>query len=548
MQWPTQIAFSDGRDRLTFRLLLVNKWFLIPSAVLYEWVLSNSPFRAMVYKYTFPTILYTVLSLLFILLLWLTLRKVKDKLPQDKNYRFSVFICILSFLLDTIFILYLMFLPDSGNILWAIFLPPIALILLVPNLKWLSTWIVDVIAAIPVCIAIYVVMVTQDTLISSPRYLPADVMICLTSLMFLWVSIRHIRIWVSMINQEMGDYAKWHTLWTEMFLRFPPEIFMLDNNGEVIIASNSARKLLDLPKSGSRAWPEISQSIRNALLLRFHAETDIDETIRIPDDSLPNPIKIFPTFFPFDGKKYCIALVQEENPEIPASAGVLRSDRLTIAGQIAAGLAHEIGNPLGVIQACAAYLHQKSPPDDPNREELALIQHETKRCQNLIDRLLSLASPKRDTPAVHDIRDILDHSVSLVKYQAGNREIEFTVPTRPVYIYVNEGQLSAVFVNLFLNALQSMEDCPPGAKLRVHMRTRGKEVIIDVTDEGMGIIKEDLEKIFDPFFTKKASGTGLGLSIVHQIIRSLEGRIDVASVEGAGTTVYRLFTDVRNGE
>ena len=103
-------------------------------------------------------------------------------------------------------------------------------------------------------------------------------------------------------------------------------------------------------------------------------------------------------------------------------------------------------------------------------------------------------------------------------------------------MYAIEGQLSAVFVNLLLNALQSMEDCSPTAKLRIHMRTRGKEAIVDVTDEGMGIPKDDLEKIFDPFFTKKASGTGLGLSIVHQIIRSMEGRIDVASVAGAGTT------------
>lgn len=535
MQWPTQTAFSDGRDRLTFRLLLVNKWFLIPSSVFYEWILSNSPLRSSVYKFIQPTILYTVLSLVFIILLWLTLRKVHEKSTQDWNFRISV-ICVLSFVLDTVFILYLIILPDSGNILWAIFLPSIALVLLMPKEKWMASWIVNSIAAIPVCLAVYAMMTIQDDLISSNRYLPGDVMICLTGMLFLWINIRNIRTWVNTINQEMGDYAKWHTFWTEMFLRFPPEVFILDNNGEMIIASNSARKLLDLPKSGSGIWLEKSQSIRNALLLRFHAETDIDETIRIPDDSLVNPIKIFPTFFPFEEKKYCIALVQEENPEIPASAGILRSDRLTIAGQIAAGLAHEIGNPLGVIQSCAAYLFQKSPLDDPNREELELIQVETKRCQNMIDRLLSLASPKRDTPAVHDVREILDHSVSLVKYQAGSREIEFTVPTRPVYLFVNEGQISAVFVNLFLNALQSMEDCPLSAKLRVHMRTRGKEAIIDVTDEGMGIAREDLEKIFDPFFTKKASGTGLGLSIVHQIIRSLEGRIDVASVEGAGTT------------
>ncbi|MGC9326886.1 MAG: sensor histidine kinase, partial [Candidatus Hinthialibacter sp.] len=113
---------------------------------------------------------------------------------------------------------------------------------------------------------------------------------------------------------------------------------------------------------------------------------------------------------------------------------------------------------------------------------------------------------------------------------------EFHSPNEAMPIYGNEGQLIAVFVNLYLNALQSMENSPPEAKLRIHMRTRGEEAIVDVTDEGEGISKDELDKIFDPFYTQKASGTGLGLSIVHQIITSLNGRIDVASTKGSGTT------------
>jgi len=540
MQWPTKQPPAGDRSQLLFHLMMVNKWFLIPSSVVYAWILSNSSFfRIHVYDFTGPTIFYTVLSLVLIILLWYCHRK-REKTNTLLYKRLAFLLSIISYITDTAYIIFLIAIPESGNILWAVFLPPIALALLVPNVKRGILWGIDMAVAVSVLLIIYGLTFDYSQSLSTPRYIPADIMICLASMFHLWIEIRMLRTWINSIHQETDLYANWHALWTTMIHRFPPEIFLLDHEGRILIASNAARKLLDLPEQGSLAWPEQTHSIRNALMLRFHAETELDDVIHIPDDSLPNPIKIFPTFFAHGNKRYCIALIQEENPEMP-TPGILRSDRLTIAGQIAAGLAHEIGNPLGVIQSCAAYLLQKLPEDDPYREELELIKDETQRCQNLIDRLLSLASPKRDTPAVHDLRLILEHSLSLVKYQAGARVIEFNA-----YIFANEGQLSAVFVNLFLNALQSMEDSAEGAKLRIHLRTRGKEGIIDITDEGMGIPREDLEKIFDPFFTKKAQGTGLGLSIVHQIIRSMEGRIDVASVEGAGTTftVYLPLYDL----
>jgi len=334
------------------------------------------------------------------------------------------------------------------------------------------------------------------------------------------------------LQTEIG----FNQLWWEILQRFPSEFFLVDDQGELIAASDTARKLLLLPQDGSREWPEPTQPIRNALLLRFHAETPIDDTITVPDDAYRHPIKIYPTYLIHRDKRYCIALAQEENPEIPRQTAILRSDRLSIAGQIAAGLAHELGNPLGIIQSCSSYLKQKASENDPNREEFELIEKEAKRCQNLIDRLLSLASPKRDPPGVHDLRDILHHAYSLVKYQAGIREIELSVPPESIPIFVNEGQMIAVFVNLYLNALQSMEHSPPEAKLRILARIRGEEAIVDVTDEGEGIDKDELDKIFDPFFTKRAQGTGLGLSIVLQIVTSLGGRIDVASTKGSGTT------------
>jgi len=536
MQQRGVFAPDDERDRLVFRLILVNKWFLIPTSVAYEWILSTSPARTAVYKFILPSIFYTVGSLVFILLLWLAHRNLAEGGNKRNHRRTTLILDCLSYGIDVAYVLFLTFIPKAGNILWILFLPPLSLILLAPKLQRLRNWIIDGPAAFVLFLFLYGLIFSIDFPIGPLRFFQADMLLCLSGLFFMWVNMRLVRTWIDSQRKTIKEEGDLKRLWWEILQNFPTEFFLVDDQGELITASHAARKMLQLPEDGNREWPESVQSIRNALLLRFHAETPIDETITVPDDNFPLPIKIYPSYITFQNKRYCIAIAQEENPEIPQQAAVLRSDRLSIAGQIAAGLAHELGNPLGVIQSCAAYLKQKVGEDNPNREEFELIERETKRCRNLIDRLLSLASPKRDTPGFHDLRDILQHSYSLVKYQAGDRIIELQNPKEQVSVYANEGQLSAVFVNLFLNALQSMESSSPDAKLRIHMRTRGEEAIVDVTDEGEGIIKEELDKIFDPFFTKKAQGTGLGLSIVHQIITSIGGRIDVASTEGAGTT------------
>ncbi len=531
-----EIAAGEERERLLFRLLLINKWFLIPTAIAYELILSASPSRSALYNFILPTIFYTAISLIFIVLLWIAHHRLSDGRLASRYTGIASVLNILSFFVDAFFVFYQIFLPEVGNILWLMFLPPMSLALLVPHLKKNNKFLIDGVASAAMLVVIYGLLYTFESPTSGPRFIPADMTLCLSGLFFMWVNLRHVHTWMENLNREISHLANWNGLWNNTLQRFPTEFFLVNDQGEVVIASDMARKLLPLPLPGQPDWPEPSQSIRNALVLRFHAETTLDDMIQIPDDDFPHPITIYPTFFAVNGQRYCIALAQEQNPSMPQSSGVLRSDRLAIAGQIAAGLAHELGNPLGVIQSCAAYLSQKSKEDDPNREEYDLIQLETQRCQNLIDRLLSLASPKRDTLGVHDLRDILNHSISLVKYQAGKHPIDLSLPPEPVLLFANEGQISAVFVNLFLNALQSMDTVGPDGTLRVHARVRGEEAIVDITDEGTGITKEELEVIFDPFYTKRAEGTGLGLSIVHQIITSLGGRIDVASTVGSGTT------------
>ena len=533
---PAEPVDEDERDRLIFRLLLLNKWFLIPTTVAYEWFLSISPFRSMVYQYITPTILYIAGSLVLIILLWITHQRAAEGNVDPSYTRATKVITILSYVMDVLYVFYFLFPRKGGNLLWILLLFPMSVPLLLPRMKHPVVWLVDGVSATVLFTVILGGLYAFEELASPRHFIQGDLLLCLSCLLFMWVSIRMSRTWIDTLNTSLQQSRNLITLWTEVLRHFPADYLLVNETGDVISASEHARKLLQLPKPGKNRWPESTEAIRNALLLRFHAETPILEPITIPDDTLPNPLKIHPNFFAFGKQRYCIALVQEESAALGARMGVLRSDRLAVAGQIAAGLAHELGNPLGVIQSCASYLRQKCEAKDPNLEEYELIEAESKRCQNLIDRLLSLASPKRDTPEKHDLREILQHAVSMVKYQAGTREIEIMLPPNRAPIFANEGQISAVFVNLFLNALQSMEASPPEARLRMHLKVRGAEAIVDVTDEGCGIDSEELSRIFDPFFTKKAEGTGLGLSIVHQIVTSLGGQIDVASRLNQGTT------------
>lgn len=533
---------QDERDTFIFNLLLINKWFLILTTVAYQWLLTqNEATRGNVYGDNLTTVFYISVSLLMIVVLYIAHNRIVRGTSDSSYVIAAQVITIISFITDVVYVFFLVFNQLWGNSLWILYLLSLSFPLLICYVRFNASILIDSVLAITIIALIFLSpqfyeMLSDGFSPPPPRIPQGDLLIILSGSMYLWIVLRMTRGWIDHVHQSFQKGEKRVELWTDVLRNFPADFFLANEKGEVLIASDGVEDYLELPTSSSASWPAHSEAVRNAILLRFHAEKPVDDPIIIPDDDREIPVKIYPTFFFIGKDRFCIALLQEDNPELGTQLSLVRSDRLAIAGQIAAGLAHEIGNPLGVIRSCAEYLRQKASADDPNKTEFELIETESIRCQNLIDRLLSLASPKRDTPGIHDLRTILDHSVSMVRYQAGSRELELSLPDDEVYVYVNEGQISAVFVNLLLNALQSMEGVGYDLKVRVLLKVRGDYSIVDITDEGCGISSHELNRIFDPFFTKKASGTGLGLYIVHQIVTSAGGSIDVASKVGSGTT------------
>ncbi len=219
-----------------------------------------------------------------------------------------------------------------------------------------------------------------------------------------------------------------------------------------------------------------------------------------------------------------------------------RAERLAAAGQLAAGVAHEIRNPLTSIRSTIQYVLPSFEATDQKRVLLDELLSEVDRIDRIVNDLLSLTRPTDFHPSEFDLVELLDHSLLLIGPQARKQgvDIHYTPHKAELKISGDAGQLKQVFLNVFLNSLQAM---PKGGTLSVLARRNsaelsGQELIdIQVSDTGAGIPAEHLDKVFDPFFTLKKEGTGLGLSISYGIIQQHGGDIELRSEVGRGTTV-----------
>jgi two-component system nitrogen regulation sensor histidine kinase GlnL len=224
-----------------------------------------------------------------------------------------------------------------------------------------------------------------------------------------------------------------------------------------------------------------------------------------------------------------------------------QADRLALLGTLAAGLAHEIRNPLGGIKGAAQLLRRAVETDPALRAYTDIMIRESDRVNQLIEQLLDLSRPCRLNPAPVNIHEILDEVVLLESQNAPDKTVTVKKrfdPSLPA-IWGDRAQLTQVFLNLVKNAYQAMDS---GGSLVLatrletdfHIRARGRSrsrfIWVDIQDDGGGISEENLPHIFSPFFTTKNSGTGLGLATCYRIISEHGGMIRVDSAPGKGTT------------
>ncbi len=216
---------------------------------------------------------------------------------------------------------------------------------------------------------------------------------------------------------------------------------------------------------------------------------------------------------------------------------IRRSEQLASVGRLAAGVAHEINNPLTGVLVFADLMREKENMDDQDREDLEVIVRETKRAREIVRGLLDYA---RETPSIKvslNVNDVVRQTMQLLGKREAFQQVNLVKALADNLSLVggDRNQLQQVLVNLSLNACEAMSD---GGTLMIATSGTNDQVVIEVTDTGCGIKPEHLDKIFEPFFTTKAvgKGTGLGLSVTYGIVQQHGGTLEVESAVGKGTT------------
>jgi len=234
--------------------------------------------------------------------------------------------------------------------------------------------------------------------------------------------------------------------------------------------------------------------------------------------------------YPLHGKgadsRRSIVHISETTKEKHLLLQIRRSEKLAVVGQLAAGLAHEINNPLGVIR-CYAELLEASAAGKQDAEDVQTILHHVDQAQSVLRDLLDFSRPHVSDIGECDLLAFIPSLSELFKAKADRAKagLFLDLPERLPLIQTDKGMLEQILINLLLNALDAV---PAGeGVITLGAREDGNQVRISVTDNGLGINEATAAKIFDPFFTTKSSGTGLGLSVAFGMAREMGGTIEV---------------------
>jgi two-component system sensor histidine kinase HydH len=215
---------------------------------------------------------------------------------------------------------------------------------------------------------------------------------------------------------------------------------------------------------------------------------------------------------------------------------VRQREKLAAIGNLAAGIAHEIRNPLSSIKGYVTYFGSLFEEGSENRKAAEIMAGEVDRVNRVISELLEFARPSDLKLRKTDLLELIDHSLRIVSHEAEFARVHLTKAfkgTLPELI-IDPDRITQVLLNLLINAIQAM---PEGGELILTAELEENQLLLHITDTGEGIAPENLAGIFNPYFTTKRNGTGLGLAIVHKIVEDHGGTVRIRSKPEMGTTV-----------
>ena len=357
-----------------------------------------------------------------------------------------------------------------------------------------------------------------------------------------------------LLHEDISVQEKVELKYRNLFEKADDGIFVMDLEGKFISANEKARKIFGHSQEelvGKDLWNLISQDFRMVVKKRvkairkgdevgpFEIEVESREGVRVP-------VEVTITGIKEERKTVGLQVIMRDIQERKRmQSQLIQASKMSALGQLASGVAHEINNPLMTIDVCAQESLElldeqrtaKTKGLEAFVELVKTIQEQSKRCKIITQNLLNFARKTDFKLEKANVNDLVERVIALVEFEAKvqNKPILKLLSSDLQPVYTDPIQVQQVFLNILNNAVEALEE---HGKIAVKTWSEDGRVAISFSDNGRGIPVEDLDKIFTPFFTTKppGKGTGLGLSICYGIIEKLNGKIDVKSEPGKGTT------------
>jgi len=334
-------------------------------------------------------------------------------------------------------------------------------------------------------------------------------------------------------------------------------VVVLDHQDLLTMANYSARRLLpEIPRGYAsldilkvlEGRPGLRDIVQAATRQGAYV-LEIEHDLGTPADPWPVRVTTLPLKDPHKRTRGTLLLVHDVREVVRMERQMRTAERLSALGTLAAAMAHEIRNPLeamdlnlALLERGLAGLQSAAPEEDKTDKYVKILESEIARLAGIVENFLSFARPSRIQTSEIRLDAILRQIVDLLSNQARSRKVRLELSSEgDPKVLGSEDQLKQAFLNLVINGLEAM---PNGGLLSIHTEVSRQSgspgakdlAVVRIQDTGVGIPKERLAHLFDPFFTTQPKGTGLGLTIVHRVIHEHKGDIRVTSILGEGTT------------
>ena len=337
------------------------------------------------------------------------------------------------------------------------------------------------------------------------------------------------------------------TVFSEALVKHMPiGLLAVDKHGRIVACNEQANEFFtgSCPEATGREAGDLLPVPFSMVLDKINDQTAlIEEDIAISSEKDGNQMweVVAAAFADDDVHEGKILLARNVTAIRQLEQEVARSRHLNAIGSLAAGVAHEIRNPLSSIKGFAVYFKQRLSGNKEDEETADIMIAETERLNRVISQLIEFARPLTLKREPTSLTDLVRHTIRLVEAEAKKNAVEIDVKAGEnlPQADIDPDKIKQVLLNIFLNALSAM---PAGGRLLLELSAQKDWMDVAVSDTGSGIKEEDLPRIYDPYFTSKPAGTGLGLAVVQKIMDAHGGLVQMESKAGSGTKVTLRFS------